>query len=136
MNRQEFCELMAQAKKRSGIGTTKLSLKLQMLPAKLRQFERGLHNFSMARVIEYLDAIGCHLVLSGANDNVRISDYDTLPAWIKQMRMSRGLTVRDMADKIGCSSSGLSHAEIMRTIIRFDLFISIVEFFNYRLIIQ
>lgn len=128
MNRQEFCELMAKAKAESGVGTTELALKMKMQPSPLRRFERGINNFNLEKLFNYLNALGCVLVLSNDKQTYHNS-YESIPDWIASHR-KQNAPLREFAEKIGCSFEGLSRAENRKTVISIDLFLKITNYLN------
>lgn len=130
MNRQEFCELMAQAKKRSGIGTKELSLRIQQPPTIIRRFERGLNNFNLAKVVEYLQVINSKLVVCNSEETISFYDYEHIIEWVKKTRTGK-YSQRALADAIGCSFVHVAHFESKKSILSIDIFLRIIELFGY-----
>ena len=54
MNRQEFHQLMANAKQESGISTSAISFELKMLLPTLRRFEKGTNNSNMKKIFDLI----------------------------------------------------------------------------------
>lgn len=123
MNRNEFCELMGNAKERSGVRVSDISFQLQMLLPTLRRLEKGQHNFSMKKCIEYLDAINSCIVLNG---NKRINSYDELITYMVNKR-TESYTQMAFAEKIGMSRLGLSNVERGKSTMSVDTFLLIAN---------
>jgi len=132
MNREKFCEMLYIAKQESGMSTSELSFSLKMLLPALRRFEKGTHNFSVARCIEYLTAIRHCLSLTGKDGSINFYQYDDLLAYIVEHRKQCG-SLAKVAETIGISKQGLSNIEVKRSIMSIDILISLTNVFDVQI---
>lgn len=123
--------MLAKAKKDSGISTSELSFSLRMLLPTLRRLETGKHNFSVAKIMEYLSAIKCHLLV----DNKDIYTYEALVAYIKERRKQYG-SLAKVANSISASKQGISNIEVRRSVASIDIFLSLMQLFNVQVEIK
>lgn len=131
MNRQEFCDMLAEAKRDSGVSTSELSFSLKMLLPSLRRLETGKHNFSVAKIMEYLSLIKYHLAIGNNN----FYKYEELVGYIKEHRKQYG-SLSKTADAIGVSKQGISNIEVQRSVMSIDIFLSLVKLFGSRIEIK
>lgn len=132
MNRENFCEILRIAKQESGVSTSELSFSLKMLLPTLRRFEKGTHNFSVARCIEYLTAIKHCLSLIDKDGSVNFYQYDDLLVYIIERRKQYG-SLAKVAGAIGISKQGLSNIEVKRSIMSIDIFLSLAKLFSVQI---
>lgn len=123
MNRQEFHQLMANAKQKSGISTSVISFELKMLLPTLRRFEKGTNNSNMKKIFDYLRAIGFYLLL---NNTEKLRNYDELVDWLVTFRTNK-YSQRQLAEKIGVAYLTIANIERKATVMSLDTFLKIAE---------
>lgn len=123
MNRQEFHQLMANAKQKSGISTSVISFELKMLLPTLRRFEKGTNNSNMKKIFDYLRAIGFYLLL---NNTEKLRNYDELVDWLVTFRANK-YSQRQLAEKIGVAYLTIANIERKATVMSLDTFLKIAE---------
>lgn len=135
MNRLDFCKLMEQAKMASGISTSKISFAMEMLLPALRRFERGVHNFSLVKVIEYLRVVHAKLVIYNDKSSVDITEYNQLLDWVVSARQGR-YSQRKLAEAIGISYATLAYVESHKSHLSIDILLKIIEVLGYNIKIK
>jgi DNA-binding XRE family transcriptional regulator len=128
MNRAEFCELMAQAKKNSGVSTSELSFDSRMLPSTLMRVEKGISNFSMQKAIQYLYAIHHHISLRNGKKIYVIKDYEDLLKWTVEARGKE--SQRSLAKVIDVNRGTITKIETKKSEMSVDLFLKLVAYSN------
>lgn len=123
MNRQEFHQLMANAKQESGISTSAISFELKMLLPTLRRFEKGINNSNMKKIFDYLRVIDSCLLL---NNTKKLHNYDELVDWLVTFRTNK-YSQRQLADKIGVAYLTIANIERKATVMSLDTFLKITE---------
>ena len=123
MNRQEFHQLMANAKQESGISTSAISFELKMLLPTLRRFEKGTNNSNMKKIFDYLRVIGFCLLL---NNTEKLRNYNELVDWLVTFRTNK-YSQRQLADKIGVAYLTIANIERKATVMSLDTFLKITE---------
>lgn len=130
MTREEFCNLMAVAKNQMGKTTTELSFDMRMQWTTLSRFEKGKHNFSLTKVMEYLSVLKSELVISGETLTVFCTDYDQLVHWLVSERQLHGHTQRSLAEVVGVSYVMLARIESRKSDLTIDMFLKIAQVFG------
>lgn len=137
MDRKEFCELMAKAKKESGIRSIDISRHFQMSPSYLCSFEKGVSSFSMAQAIEYLSFLGFQIVLAKPECRTAISDYSVFPKLLRQWRREKGqLSKNALSKEIGVSSTIFNVLERGDAVTGVDTFLKFVNYFGYTVAVE
>ena len=126
MNRLDFCKLMEQAKRASGISASEISFSMKMLMPTLRRFEKGKHNFGLVKVIEYLQVIHAKLVIYNDKSSVDITEYNQLIDWVVSARQGR-YSQRQLAEAIGISYTMLAYVESHKSHLSIDVLLKIIE---------
>lgn len=133
MNRIEFCNMLVEARKRSGITISDLSFDIRSDPPSLWRFEKGVHDFNMKKPIEYLRAFGCVICLLRENNrSVVIHNYDTLLNWYLVNRKA-SYTQSDIAKTIECSKKTIENIEQGKFIMSIDTFLKISKEFSFEI---
>ncbi|MGN1218823.1 MAG: helix-turn-helix domain-containing protein [Phocaeicola sp.] len=130
MNRLDFCKLMEQAKTASGIPASEISFSMKMLMPTLRRFEKGEHNFSLVKVMEYLKVLHAQLVIYNDKSTVACTEYSQLIAWLVSARKD-GYPQRKLAEVIGISYVMLARIESNKSSLSIDIFLKIIEVLGY-----
>lgn len=130
MNRLDFCKLMEQAKIASGIPASEISFSMKMLMPTLRRFEKGEHNFSLVKVMEYLQVLHAQLVIYNEKSIVVVTEYSQLIEWLVSARKN-GYTQRKLAEAIGISYVMLARIESNKSSLSIDVYLKIIEVLGY-----
>lgn len=135
MNRLDFCKLMEQAKFASGISPSEISFSMRMLMPSLRRFEKGKHNFSLVKVMEYLKVLHAQLVIYNEKSYVTVTEYNQLIAWVVSAR-TECYTQRSLAEIIGISYVTLARIESQKSSLSIDILLKIIEVLEYKIDIK
>ena len=135
MNRLDFCKLMEEAKIASGISASEISFSMKMLLATLRRFERGKHNFSLVKVMEYLKVIYAQLVIYNDQSSVTITEYNQLIDWVVSARKGR-YSQQKLAEAIGFSRVMLARVESQKGVLTIDVLLKIINILGYNIKIK
>ena len=130
MNRLDFCKLMEQAKIASGIPASEISFSMKMLMPTLRRFEKGEHNFSLVKVMEYLQVLHAQLVIYNEKLTVVVTEYSQLIEWLVSARKN-GYTQRKLAEAVGISYVMLARIESNKSSLSIDVYLKIIEVLGY-----
>ena len=130
MNRLDFCKLMEQAKIASGIPASEISFSMKMLMPTLRRFEKGEHNFSLVKVMEYLQVLHAQLVIYNEKSTVVVTEYSQLIEWLVSARKN-GYTQRKLAEAVGISYVMLARIESNKSSLSIDVCLNIIEVLGY-----
>ena len=130
MTREEFCNLMAIAKNQMGKTTTELSFDMRMQWTTLNRFEKGKHNFSLTKVMEYLSVLKSELIIIGKTLTVFCTDYDQLIHWLVSERQLHGYSLRALAEVSGISFVMLNRIESRKSDLSIDNFLKIAQVFG------
>lgn len=130
MNRLDFCKLMEQAKIASGIPASEISFSMKMLMPTLRRFEKGEHNFSLVKVMEYLQVLHAQLVIYNEKSTVVVTEYNQLIEWLVSARKN-GYTQRKLAEAVGISYVMLARIESNKSSLSIDVYLKIIEVLGY-----
>lgn len=104
MTRDDFVGLIAKAKKESQMSSRELSSTLKKQPTTIIRLEKGIHNFKMELVIDYLTAIKHHLTITYHQASYTIQKYEDLPHIISDIQKQEKWTIKDMAKRSGLST--------------------------------
>ena len=135
MNRLDFCKLMEQAKIASGIPASEISFSMKMLMPTLRRFEKGEHNFSLVKVMEYLQVLHAQLVIYNEKSTVVVTEYSQLIEWLVSARKN-GYTQRKLAEAVGISYVMLARIESNKSSLSIDVYLKIIEVLGYSVNIE
>lgn len=130
MNRLDFCKLMEQAKIASGIPASEMSFSMKMLMPTLRRFEKGEHNFSLVKVMEYLQVLHAQLVIYNEKSTIVVTEYSQLIEWLVSARKN-GYTQRKLAEAVGISYVMLARIESNKSSLSIDVYLKIIEVLGY-----
>ena len=130
MNRLDFCKLMEQAKIASGIPASEISFSMKMLMPTLRRFEKGEHNFSLVKVMVYLQVLHAQLVIYNEKSTVVVTEYSQLIEWLVSARKN-GYTQRQLAEAVGISYVMLARIESNKSSLSIDVYLKIIEVLGY-----
>jgi len=126
MNRQEFCLLMEQAKQKSGKTSSEISFSLKMLLPTLKRFEKGEHNFSLQKVMDYLCVLNADIILTLGSKKNRCKTYGQLVDWLVSARTGN-FSQRQLAETTGISYVMIARIESKKSNLTIDIFLKIIE---------
>ena len=126
MDRLGFCNLMEQAKTCSNLTPSEISFSMKMLMPTLRRFEKGNHNFSMTKVMEYLKVLSAKLIVHKGSSKKIFTDYEQLISWIILER-KKSFSQRTLAEAVGMSYVMLARVESQKSNLTIDVFLKIVD---------
>lgn len=134
MERIEFCELLLEAKRNSGITTSEISFKLKMLLPSLRRFEKGTHNFSVSKAVDYIEAANSYLLLKKKNstEELLIKEYKDIIRWLVKSR-DGVYTQRSLTQAVGLSNGTIRNIESDISIMSIDIFLKLVDIFGFHI---
>lgn len=135
MNRLDFCKLMEQAKIASGISASEISFSMRMLLPTLRRFEKGKHNFTLVKVMEYLKVLHAKLVIYNKESTITVDEYSQLVEWVVSARKD-SYSQRKLAEAISVSYVMLARVESHKSSLSIDVFLKIVEVLGYNIKIK
>lgn len=135
MNRLDFCKLMEQVKIASGISASEISFSMRMLLPTLRRFEKGKHNFTLVKVMEYLKVLHAKLVIYNKESTITVDEYSQLVEWVVSARKD-SYSQRKLAEAIGVSYVMLARVESHKSSLSIDVFLKIVEVLGYNIKIK
>jgi transcriptional regulator with XRE-family HTH domain len=126
---------MEQAKIASGIPASEISFSMKMLMPTLRRFEKGEHNFSLVKVMEYLQVLHAQLVIYNEKSTVVVTEYNQLIEWLVSARKN-GYTQRKLAEAVGISYVMLARIESNKSSLSIDVYLKIIEALGYEIKIK
>lgn len=135
MDRFEFCNLMEQAKLSSGITSSEISFSMKMLFPAFRRFEKGKHNFSMTKAMEYINILHAELVIYNDVMSTSITEYSQLIEWLISVR-KENYTQQKLADDINISKGMVLRIESQKSNLSVDIFLKIIDVLGYKIDIQ
>lgn len=135
MDRFGFCTLMEQAKKCSKLTPSEISFSMKMLMPTLRRFEKGEHNFSMTKVMDYLKVLHAKLMVFSNSFQKSFTDYEQLISWLILER-KKTFSQRTLAEAVGMSYVMLARVESQKSNLTIDVFLKIVEVLGYNIEIK
>lgn len=135
MERIEFCELMVEAKKRSGISTSQVSFELKMLLPSLRRLEKGIHNFSVSKAIDYLHSINGYIQLHKNKTIYSIMQYEDIVQWLINERKDN-YTKHALTQKTGCANGTIGNIESGKSVMSIDIFLRLSEVLGFSITIE
>lgn len=135
MDRLEFCNLMEQAKASSNLPPSEISFSMKMLMPTLRRFEKGEHNFSMTKVMEYLKVLQAKLIICKNSSKKDFTNYEQLISWLVSER-KKSFSQRSLAEAVGMSYVMLARVESHKSNLTIDVFLKIVEVLGYNITIK
>lgn len=124
MTRSEFCQLLKEAKDKSGVPTLEIMCVLRMMPSQLRRIECAENNFALSKALSYLSAIDKRLCVG----KWTIENISQTVDWLKEMKADTPCS--QLAPLIGVNEDILNR--ILRGVSSFsiDPFLKTAEYFK------
>ena len=126
MTREEFSQLIAEARKNSGIKLVDICADARILPINIERIEKAKHNFGMDKCLAFLRAINCSLNVTYCKITRNIKSYNDLIVFVLSVRVFVG-TQRDFAKRIGVSHGVVGNNERKSVVMSVDTFLKIAK---------
>ena len=130
MNREEFCKILVESRKNSGLSAADMSFSLKMIYNSVYRFESAKHNFKMDRVFDYLTVTNSYLVISIPKKSIKISSYDEMLKVVVGFKAKFDISYRKLAEMTGLQYMTFSFINSKKSIMSIDTFLSIMKAFN------
>lgn len=133
MDRIEFCDMLVKAKERSGIKTSDISFNIRVHASSLRMTEKGVHNFSIKKAIDYLNAFGGNICIAKSQEKgIVVYSYENLLEWYLINR-KKSYTKYSFAKRIEYSHVSVLNIETGKCTMSVDTFLKIAEVFGFEI---
>lgn len=130
MNREEFCKILVESRKNSGLSAADMSFSLKMIYNSVNRFESAKHNFKMDRVFDYLTVTNSYLVISTSKKSIKISSYEEILKVVAGFKAKLDISYRKLAKMAGVSNSTFLLIYSKKTTMSIDTFLSTMKAFN------
>ena len=120
MNRQEFCQIIADIRKQSAI----------------YRLEKGSNNFEMGNMMSYIKALQHILVIENGQHSYRTNDAQELGSILALIRKEKAISQRALAEKAGYSHLTIANIERKTTTISIDTLLKTVDVLGYTINIE
>lgn len=101
MNRQEFCQIIADIRKQSTIKMKDVCFQMGVMPTAIYRLEKGSSNFEMGNMMSYIKALQHILVIENGQHSYRINDAQELGSILALIRKEKAISQRALAEKAG-----------------------------------
>ena len=99
MNRQEFCQIIADIRKQSTIKMKDVCFQMGVMPTAIYRLEKGSSNFEMGNMMSYIKALQHILVIENGQHSYRINDAQELGSILALIRKEKAISQRALAEK-------------------------------------
>lgn len=131
MNRQEFCQIIADIRKQSTIKMKDVCFQMGVMPTAIYRLEKGSSNFEMGNMMSYIKALQHILVIENGQHSYRINDAQELGSILALIRKEKAISQRALAEKTGFVYSTIVKIESKKSIISIDTMLKIVDVLGY-----
>lgn len=100
MNRQEFCQIIADIRKQSTIKMKDVCFQMGVMPTAIYRLEKGSSNFEMGNMMSYIKALQHILVIENGQHSYRINDAQELGSILALIRKEKAISQRALAEKL------------------------------------
>lgn len=128
MNRIEFGKKLCDIRNNEGVSMMDMMLSLKVLDSQIRRIEKAKNNFSLAKVISYLDVIGYHVEVEGRNSYLILYDSAEAVEWFKSIKGE--VSMSKLAPQLGITQSALSLILSGKNSLTIDVFLAICNYYN------
>ena len=136
MNRQEFCQIIADIRKQSTIKMKDVCFQMGVMPTAIYRLEKGSSNFEMGNMMSYIKALQHILVIENGQHSYRINDAQELGSILALSRKEKASSQRALAEKTGFVYSTIVKIESKKSIISIDTMLKIVDVLGYTVKIE
>ena len=128
MDRTEFSQKLCEIRNSEGVSTIDMMLSLKVLDSQIRRIEKAKNNFSLAKGIGYLDAIGYHIEVEGRNSYLILYDSTEAVEWFKSIKGE--VSMSKLAPELGITQSALSLILSGKNSLSIDVFLAICNYYS------
>ena len=132
MNRQEFCQIIADIRKQSIHVLDRKSTRLNSS----HRLEKGSSNFEMGNMMSYIKALQHILVIENGQHSYHTNDAQELGSILALIRKEKAISQRALAEKTGFVYSTIVKIESKKSIISIDTMLKIVDVLGYTVKIE
>ena len=136
MNRQEFCQIIADIRKQSTIKMKDVCFQMGVMPTAIYRLEKGSSNFEMGNMMSYIKALQHILVIENGQHSYRINDAQELGSILALIRKEKAISQRALAEKAGYSNLTIANIERKTTTISIDTLLKTVDVLGYTINIE
>ena len=131
MNRQEFCQIIADIRKQSTIKMKDICFQMGVMPTAIYRLEKGSSNFEMGNMMSYIKALQHILVIENGQHSYHTNDAQELGSILALIRKEKAISQRALAEKTGFVYSTIVKIESKKSIISIDTMLKIVDVLGY-----
>lgn len=136
MNRQEFCQIIADIRKQSAIKMKDVCFQVGVMPTAIYRLEKGSSNFEMRNMMSYIKALQHILVIENGQHSYRTNDAQELGSILALIRKEKAISQRALAEKAGYSHLTIANIERKTTTISIDTLLKTVDVLGYTINIE
>ena len=136
MNRQEFCQIIADIRKQSTIKMKDVCFQMGVMPTAIYRLEKGSNNFEMGNMMSYIKALQHILVIENGQHSYRTNDAQELGSILALIRKEKAISQRALAEKAGYSHLTIANIERKTTTISIDTLLKTVDVLGYTINIE
>ena len=136
MNREEFCKIITDIRKRSSIKMKDICFQMGVMPTAVYRLEKGSSNFEMGNMMSYIKALQHILVIENGQHSYRTNDAQELGSILALIRKEKKISQRVLAEKTGYVYSTIVKIESKKTVISIDTLLKIVDVLGYDIKIE
>lgn len=133
MNRQELSTLLREYRKQNGVLIKRICTQMDAGANIINRIERAMYNYNCNTWFSYMNAIGVIAEVSHNNNVIPLDSIDRMVEMFKSIRISNGITQRELAKIIGISHVNIANIERGHTKLTIDVFLAIINAFGYEL---
>ena len=126
MNRQEFCQIIADIRKQSTIKMKDICFQMGVMPTAIYRLEKGSSNFEMGNMMSYIKAL----------QHILVIDAQELGSILALIRKEKAISQRALAEKAGYSHLTIANIERKTTTISIDTLLRTVDVLGYTINIE
>ena len=136
MNREEFCKIITDIRKRSSIKMKDICFQMGVMPTAVYRLEKGSSNFEMGNMMSYIKALHHTLVIRNEQHSYHTNDAQELGCILALIRKEKKISQRALAEKTGYVYSTIVKIESKKTVISIDTLLKIVDVLGYDIKIE
>lgn len=136
MDNIEFCNLVKEAKKMSGVSNVELVIGLRKSESTIVQLVKPKCDYNMIKYLEYLQVIGFYISVTNKDGECTdIQSESDLSSWTNSILQSLGQSSYELGEKLGTS-----HQTILRISnggpIKLSIFLKLAELTNCKVSLE
>lgn len=136
MNREEFCKIITDIRKRSSIKMKDICFQMGVMPTAVYRLEKGSSNFEMGNIMSYIKALHHTLVIRNEQHSYHTNDAQELGCILALIRKEKKISQRALAKEAGYAHLTIANIERKATIISIDTLLKIVDVLGYDIKIE